>query len=197
MRPMLRAAAASAALLYATSGMARTPFERGVAALDAERYQEAIAAFTQAITEARNDTDLPQAHFHRGKAEASRGNCKAAIEDWMVALAVEAPPDVYANLAYCHFQLEQYQEAILFLEFDALNFPNTATFILLGKAQGLTDDFDGASAGGAPADGPGPNAVASPTPEQLLATCRSYDDTAASAPAIEAATRFVQSADAR
>jgi tetratricopeptide (TPR) repeat protein len=48
--------------------------------------------------------------------------------------ALDASPDVYSNLGYCHFRLKQYEEAIPYLGFDAKNFSNATTFTLLGKA---------------------------------------------------------------
>jgi TPR repeat protein len=128
--------------------MAQTPLERGVAAVEAERFQEAIAILTQALDgrQLKSVEDIGLAYWHRGRAKASLGDCAGAIPDWEKAMAADASPDVYSNLGYCHFRLKQYEEAIPYLGFDAKNFPNAATFTLLGKAQALTDDFDGAEA---------------------------------------------------
>ena len=128
--------------------MAQTPLERGIAAMEAERFQQAIAILTQALDgrQLKSVEEIGLAYWHRGRAKASLGDCAGAIPDWEEAMALDASPDVYSNLGYCHFRLKQYDEAIPYLGFDAKNFPNAATFTLLGKAQALTDDFDGAEA---------------------------------------------------
>ena len=148
MHTMLRLALACVAVLSSTPGMAQTPLERGVAAVEAERFQEAIAILTQALDgrQLKSVEEIGLAYWHRGRAKASLGDCAGAIPDWEEAMALDASPDVYSNLGYCHFRLKQYEEAIPYLGFDAKNFPNAATFTLLGKAQALTDDFDGAEA---------------------------------------------------
>ena len=148
MHTMLRLALACVAVLSSTAGMAQTPLERGVAAVEAERFQEAIAILTQALDgrQLKSVEEIGLAYWHRGRAKASLDDCAGAIPDWEEAMALDASPDVYSNLGFCHFQLKQYEEAIPYLGFDAKNFPNAATFTLLGKAQALTDDFDGAEA---------------------------------------------------
>ena len=148
MHTMLRLALACGVLLSSTPGMAQTPLERGVAAVEAERFQEAIAILTQALDgrQLKSVEEIGLAYWHRGRAKASLGDCAGAIPDWEEAMVRDASPDVYSNLGYCHFRLKQYEEAIPYLGFDAKNFPNAATFTLLGKAQALTDDFDGAEA---------------------------------------------------
>ena len=60
MHTMLRLALACVAVLSSTPGMAQTPLERGVAAVEAERFQEAIAILTQALTD---DFDGAEASF--------------------------------------------------------------------------------------------------------------------------------------
>jgi tetratricopeptide (TPR) repeat protein len=119
-----------------------------VAAVEAERFQEAIAILTQALDgrQLKSVEEIGLAYWHRGRAKASLDDCAGAIPDWEEAMALDASPDVYSSLGFCHFQLNQYEEAIPYLGFDAKNFPNAATFTLLGKAQALTDDFDGAEA---------------------------------------------------
>ena len=141
-------ALACGVLLSSMPAMAQTPLERGVAAVEAERFQEAIAILTQALDgrQLKSVEEIGLAYWHRGRAKASLGDCAGAIPDWEEAMALDASPDVYSNLGYCHFRLKQYEEAIPYLGFDAKNFPNAATFTLLGKAQALTDDFDGAEA---------------------------------------------------
>jgi hypothetical protein len=148
MHTMLRLALACVAVLSSTPGMAQTPLERGVAAVEAERFQEAIAILTQALDgrQLKSVEEIGLAYWHRGRAKASLDDCAGAIPDWEEAMALDASPDVYSSLGFCHFQLKQYEEAIPYLVFDAKNFPNAATFTLLGKAQALTDDFDGAEA---------------------------------------------------
>jgi TPR repeat protein len=148
MHTMLRLALACVAVLSSTPGMAQTPLERGIAAVEAERFQEAIAILTQALDgrQLKSVEEIGLAYWHRGRAKASLDDCAGAIPDWEEAMALDASPDVYSNLGYCHFRQKQYEEAIPYLGFDAKNFPNAATFTLLGKAQALTDDFDGAEA---------------------------------------------------
>jgi TPR repeat protein len=148
MHTMLRLVLACGVLLASTPGMAQTPLERGIAAMEAERFQEAIAILTQALDgrQLKSVEEIGLAYWHRGRAKASLDDCAGAIPDWEEAMALDASPDVYSNLGFCHFRLKQYEEAIPYLGFDAKNFPNAATFTLLGKAQALTDDFDGAEA---------------------------------------------------
>jgi tetratricopeptide (TPR) repeat protein len=136
MRPMWRVALACAAVLVNAPGTAATSLERGVAAEEGGRYQEAIAILTLALDERElaSEAEIGLAYWHRGRAKAGLGDCAGAIPDWETAMALNASPDVYGHLGFCHFRLKQYEEAKPYLEFDVKSFPNAPTYMLLGKA---------------------------------------------------------------
>lgn len=64
--PLRAVASTLAALLLSTQVMAATPIERGIAAVDAERFQDAIAILTQALDgrELKSTAEVGLAYWH-------------------------------------------------------------------------------------------------------------------------------------
>jgi tetratricopeptide (TPR) repeat protein len=66
-----------------------TPYERGVAALDAGRHEEALAEFESALTAATVAAERAAAHNKRGVTLVALGERDAALADFCTALALD------------------------------------------------------------------------------------------------------------
>jgi len=66
-----------------------TPYERGVAALDAGRHEEALAEFEAALAAATGDAERKAAHNKRGVTLVALGRRDAALADFCTALTLD------------------------------------------------------------------------------------------------------------
>jgi len=66
-----------------------TPYERGVAAFDAGRHEEALAEFESALALASGDAERMAARNKRGVTLVALGRRDAALEDFCAALILD------------------------------------------------------------------------------------------------------------
>lgn len=66
-----------------------TPYERGVAAFDAGRHEEALAEFEAALAAATKVPERAAAHNKRGVTLVTLGRRDAALADFCAALALD------------------------------------------------------------------------------------------------------------
>jgi tetratricopeptide (TPR) repeat protein len=109
---------------------ARLHLIRGRAALEAQRFSDAVAAFRQAI--AAQPDSLP-AHFNLGAALSQTGDLAGAIAQFEEVLRIDPNhPNVHYNLGLLLAQLDRDEEAIKHLQSELADTPTdiNARFLL-------------------------------------------------------------------
>jgi tetratricopeptide (TPR) repeat protein len=84
--------------------------DQGVAYLDRQRYDEAIAEFNKAI---EIDPDFADAYYNRGIANSKKGNLNQAISDYTKAIQINPnDSDSYYNRGLVYHKKNDFNQAI-------------------------------------------------------------------------------------
>ena len=89
-------------------------FEEGLAHLNAERFDDAIASFTQAIEKLQEgDPNCATAYSNRGNAYHEKGDHAQAIKDYDEAIRLNPNyADAYSNRGNAYHAMGNYARAI-------------------------------------------------------------------------------------
>ncbi|MGC9505929.1 tetratricopeptide repeat protein [Baaleninema sp.] len=92
------------------SNLAQDAYDLGVELYEAEKYEEALQAFSEAI---RHNERFVNAYLYRGLCHHNLGNHEEAIEDYSEAISLKNDYGLaYQNRGLSYQQLEDYEAAI-------------------------------------------------------------------------------------